>query len=68
MSQQLEYHLEKLELSGAGLCTLSELIRHGGERAGEDTISGIAYLLDIVGESILDHSNKARENIHRPPA
>jgi hypothetical protein len=66
--QELEDRIDKLELSGAGICALSNLIALAGDRADENAMSGIAYLLDIVGESIMDHSCKAREIIYQPHA
>lgn len=54
--------LSKLEFAGAGIVSLGELIRAVPEGGiSELTFSGVAYLLEIVGDAVLGYTDKARK-------
>jgi len=57
---------DKVESAGAGLFALSLLMRKVGEHELEEfTWNGLAHLLGVVGEALLQHSDNGRQLCHQ---
>lgn len=56
--------LGHLERAGAGVLALGGLLATQAEKASPEEISGAGYLLDIVGERIVEQANEARTALY----